>query len=116
MRTFPSISSTFPSMKLRLPYQTMLRMKSIELLDQVGYKPIMYTQTAPKFPLVGAGMTGIPGVAAKIIKSLVDVGVQVLQSADSHTTIWVLIKEEEIHKAVNALHEAFELNKKVKQK
>lgn len=84
------------------------------LLTEVGYKPII-TRNCAKVSAVGAGMTGIPGVAAKIIKSLVDVGVQVLQSADSHTTIWVLIKEEEIHKAVNALHEAFELNKKVKK-
>lgn len=86
-----------------------------ELLDQVGYSPIV-TKNCAKVSAVGAGMTGIPGVTAKITKSLVDVGVQVLQSADSHTTIWVLIKEEQIHKAVNALHEAFELSKITKQK
>lgn len=86
-----------------------------KLLEEVGYRPDV-TKNCAKVSAVGAGMTGIPGVAAKITKSLVDVGVQVLQSADSHTTIWVLIKEEQINKAVNALHDAFELNKKTKQK
>jgi len=40
----------------------------------------------------------------------VEQGIQILQSADSHTTIWVLVKEEDMINAVNALHEAFDLS------
>lgn len=83
---------------------------AIQLLEEIGYT-VTVMRNCAKVSAVGAGMTGIPGVAAKITKALVDVDVQILQSADSHTTIWVLVKEEQIHKAVNALHEAFELNK-----
>lgn len=83
---------------------------AVQLLEKAGYLATIQKDCA-KVSAVGAGMTGIPGVAAKITKALTDVGVQVLQSADSHTTIWVLIKESEVTQAVNALHEAFELNK-----
>lgn len=83
---------------------------AILLLEEKGY-PVKVTKNCAKVSAVGAGMTGIPGVAATITKALVKQNVQVLQSADSHTTIWVLIKEEHLSKAVNALHEAFELSK-----
>src|SRR5690625_2006263 len=69
------------------------------------------TKSCAKVSAVGAGMTGIPGVTAKIMNALVKNNVQILQSADSHTTIWVLIRDEHLKVAVNALHEAFELNK-----
>lgn len=81
-----------------------------QVLENKGYK-VEVTKNCAKVSAVGAGMTGIPGVAAKIMKALVEVGVSVLQSADSHTTIWVLVKEEQVNKAVNALHKAFELDK-----
>lgn len=83
---------------------------AVQLLEKIGYD-VFVEKDCAKVSAVGAGMTGIPGVAAKITSALTHVGVRVLQSADSHTTIWVLIKESEVTKAVNALHEAFELNK-----
>jgi aspartate kinase len=54
---------------------------------------------------------GVPGVTARIVTALSEKGIQILQSADSHTTIWVLVKEEDMIKSVNALHEAFDLSK-----
>ncbi|MCF3942380.1 aspartate kinase [Oceanobacillus alkalisoli] len=66
-----------------------------------------------KIAAVGAGMTGIPGVASKIVSALVEQDIQILQAADSHTTIWVLVPEEKLKQAVNALHETFRLSEKV---
>ncbi len=63
-----------------------------------------------KVSLVGAGMTGVPGVTAKIVQTLAEAGIQILQSADSHTTIWVLIRHDDLVPAINALHEIFELD------
>lgn len=83
---------------------------AVELLSEYQYGVTVLPDCA-KVSAVGAGMAGIPGVAAKITKALAKEEVQILQSADSHTTIWVLVKEIEVKKAVNALHEAFELNK-----
>jgi aspartate kinase len=83
--------------------------RAVEILQALGYMPEVIRNCA-KVSTVGAGMTGVPGVTAKIVQTLTDAGVQILQSADSHTTIWVLIPEQDLVKAVNALHDAFELN------
>ncbi|KHE71814.1 aspartate kinase [Halobacillus sp. BBL2006] len=86
--------------------------KASRILKDLGYEPEIKEGCA-KVSTVGAGITGLPGVTAKIVQSLTDAGIQILQSADSHTTIWVLIKETDLVQAVNALHDAFELNKEV---
>lgn len=83
--------------------------RAIEVLDQMGYDPII-TRDCAKVSAIGAGMTGVPGVTAKIVESLADENITILQSADSHTTIWVLVKEEDKGKAVNALHKIFKLD------
>lgn len=84
--------------------------RAIEILEQLGYEPII-TRDCAKVSTVGAGIMGVPGVTAKIVTALSGKGIQILQSADSHTTIWVLVKEKDMIKAVNALHEAFDLAK-----
>src|SRR5690625_3583373 len=84
--------------------------KATSLLQNIGFT-VHIKENCAKVSAVGAGMTGIPGVAAKITDALIQHNVQILQSADSHTTIWVLIEEKYLITAVNALHEAFELNK-----
>lgn len=84
--------------------------KAAKILKDLGYEPDIRTGCA-KVSTVGAGIAGYPGVTAKIVQSLTDRGIQILQSADSHTTIWVLVKEGDLIKAVNALHDAFQLSK-----
>ncbi|MGC4375686.1 aspartate kinase [Fictibacillus sp. Mic-4] len=86
--------------------------RAIETLKRIGYHPEV-TRHCAKVSAVGAGIAGVPGVTAKIVDALVSRNIQILQSADSHTTIWVLVKQEKLVEAVNALHQAFELNKKI---
>src|SRR5699024_1989936 len=74
--------------------------KAVNILKTLGFRPAVTKQCA-KVSAVGAGMTGVPGVAAKIIQALTNAGVRILQSADSHTTIWVLIHEDQLKTAVN---------------
>ena len=57
-------------------------------------------------------MTGVPGVMARIVEALTDVEVQILQSSHSHTTIWVLVENKDMKKAVIALHKQFGLGNK----
>ncbi|EKZ1150363.1 aspartate kinase [Listeria monocytogenes] len=64
-------------------------------------------QACAKVSIVGAGITGVPGVTAKIVSALSEKNIPILQSADSHTTIWVLVREEDLISAVNALHDVF---------
>lgn len=80
-----------------------------QILLEMGYEPILIPHCA-KISVVGAGMAGIPGVMAKIVEALVDEGIQILQSADSHTTIWVLVDQKDMVRAVRSIHKKFELH------
>ncbi|MFD0825353.1 aspartate kinase [Neobacillus sp. M.A.Huq-85] len=82
--------------------------KAIKTLQDLGHEPVIERNCA-KVSVVGAGIAGVPGVTSKIVTSLSDHGIRILQSADSHTTIWVLVKQEDLVKSVNALHDAFQL-------
>lgn len=62
-----------------------------------------------KISVVGAGMTGQPGVMSKVVKALEGNGVSIYQTTDSHTTISCLIREDEEKKALCALHDQFNL-------
>lgn len=68
------------------------------------------TENCSQLAIVGSRMTGIPGVIAKIVQSLNENNIEVLQTADSHMTIWCLIHSENVSEAINALHKSFELS------
>ncbi len=65
-----------------------------------------------KVTVVGAGMHGVPGVMARVATYLDERGVPILQAADSHTTISVLVTEDDAAAAVQALHDGFELGER----
>ncbi|WP_239253948.1 aspartate kinase [Listeria ilorinensis] len=78
----------------------------LTLLEEKQFK-VQYQDHCAKVAIVGAGITGVPGVTSKIVSALSREKIAILQSADSHTTIWVLVQEEDLRKAVNALHDTF---------
>jgi aspartate kinase len=80
------------------------------LLRDLGFEAELNRNCA-KVSAVGAGIAGVPGVMAKIVEALTDEDIQILQSADSHTTIWLLVRGEDMQRAVRALHRKFELHK-----
>jgi aspartate kinase len=84
--------------------------KAVDILNNMGYDP-QVTPHCAKVSVVGAGMAGVPGVMAYIAEALTDEDIQILQSADSHTTIWVLVQNENMAAAVRALHRKFDLHK-----
>ena len=73
------------------------------LLENVNFE----IKSTDKVAIVGSGMRGIPGVMAKIYRTLQENNIEVLQTADSHMTIWCLIEDKQLENAVNALHKAF---------
>jgi aspartate kinase len=81
---------------------------AINVLNELGHDPVVERNCA-KVSVVGAGIAGVPGITSKIVTALSEQGIRILQSADSHTTIWVLVKQEDLAKSVNALHDAFQL-------
>ncbi|KKM10926.1 aspartate kinase [Clostridiales bacterium PH28_bin88] len=82
--------------------------KALEVLENMGVSPQVRSGCA-KIAAVGAGMTGRPGVMARIVEALTREGIQVLQSTDSYTSIWCLVAREDMEKAVRSLHRQFGL-------
>ncbi|WIV20834.1 aspartate kinase [Paenibacillus polygoni] len=83
--------------------------KAIRVLQELGLKPKSLSGCA-KVSVIGGGINGVPGIMARIVESLAEVNIDILQSADSNTTIWVLVKKEDMVGAVRALHTKFELH------
>ncbi|MGE5422154.1 MAG: aspartate kinase, partial [Ignavibacteriales bacterium] len=82
--------------------------RAIEILESLGMQPVVERDCA-KVAVVGAAMTGIPGIMAKVVEALTEHDIAILQSGDSYTNIWCLVKREHMEKAVKALHDKFEL-------
>ncbi len=60
-----------------------------------------------KVSLIGNTMRGMTEVMSKLLKTLECNNVNVLQTSNSRTTIWCLIKEADNRKALNELHNVF---------
>lgn len=78
------------------------------ILDSVHLQYIKQEECS-KLSIIGSGMKGVPGVMSRILKTLRKNNIEVLQTADSHMTIWCLIKDEYIKRAISVLHEEFKL-------
>lgn len=85
--------------------------KGVEVLKNLDIMPAVEHDCA-KVAIVGAAMTGIPGIMARVVEALTEADIQILQSGDSYTNIWCLVKKQNMQKAVQALHDKFELGKK----
>ena len=81
------------------------------LLSKENLKYSMIEECS-KVAVIGSGMKGIPGVMARIIKSLKENNIEVLQTADSHMTIWCLVHSKDAINAINILHRAFSVEDK----
>lgn len=68
-----------------------------------------YTKECSKISIIGAKIRGVPGVMSRIIKALEEGHVDILQTADSHTTIWCLVESSKVKDAINLLHNEFKL-------
>ncbi|WP_040948734.1 aspartate kinase [Gorillibacterium massiliense] len=83
--------------------------KALRLLEELGCAPDAVSHCA-KVSAIGGGINGVPGIMAWIVEALAAETVTILQSADSNTTIWVLVRGEDMVKAVKALHRKFLLH------
>lgn len=79
-----------------------------ELLIEDGYHYEILDNFV-KVSVVGAGMTGVPGVMARVVEALAEENVSIYQTTDSHTMISCLVEEKEQDEALCALHDYFEL-------
>lgn len=84
--------------------------KAVRVLRNMGFA-VEFRPSCAKISIVGGGISEVTGVMAKVIEALTMHGIQVLQSADSNATIWVLVAQEDMIEAVRSLHKSFGLGR-----
>jgi aspartate kinase len=77
--------------------------------DSVGFESLLYDDHIGKVSLIGAGMRSHPGVSARFFGALADSGVNVEIISTSEIRISIVCRDSEVHAAVTAVHDAFEL-------
>ncbi|MDD7969683.1 aspartate kinase [Roseinatronobacter alkalisoli] len=77
----------------------------------ISYDALEIDEDAAKVSVVGIGMRSHAGVAARMFRALADEGVNIKVIATSEIKISVLIDRKYMELAVQALHDAFELDK-----
>ena len=83
------------------------------LKAELGMSEIVSSTDVAKISIVGAGMISSPGVAAKMFSVLADNGINIELISTSEIKVSCIIdKKDDIpKKAMQALHDAFELDK-----
>ena len=87
--------------------------EAMAVLDEnkarLGYQELHSERNIAKLSIVGAGMMSNPGVAAKMFESLYNEGVNINMISTSEIRVTVLINEKDGIRAMNAVHDAFNL-------
>ena len=86
-------------------------MEEAKASDEINFHDLIADTNVAKISAVGIGMRSQSGVAAKMFKTLSDEGVNIKVIATSEIKISVLVDRKYMELAVQALHDAFELEK-----
>lgn len=78
-----------------------------ELAASQHFGKVEFDQDVAKVSVVGAGMYGSPGIAAKMFGALGDIGINLEVISTSEISISCLIREARVKEAVNAVHALF---------
>ena len=78
--------------------------------SELNYSNIYIDDKIAKISIVGAGMIGRPGIAAKMFRTLAKLGINIKMIATSEVKISCLVDEAKAQEAVEALHTIFGLD------
>jgi aspartate kinase len=81
------------------------------VVKSVGGKQCVTDSTLAKVSIVGTGMQNTPGYAARMFRVLHEQGINIQLITTSEIRITCIISEDRVKDAVQALHQAFELEK-----
>lgn len=88
--------------------------KAMSVLERVkselGYSDVFVDDKIAKISIVGAGMVGRPGIAAKMFRTLANLGINIKMIATSEIKISCLVDKEKANEAVETLHTVFGLD------
>ena len=82
-----------------------------ETSESLGGGSIEVDDNIAKVSVVGRGMRGQSGIASKMFQALADHEINILMITTSEIKISVVIQKDLMEKAVNALHDTFQLDK-----
>ena len=102
------------NMTYSLPIDQIARAeKAVEAIrgTELNFENLIVAEDVAKVSVVGIGMRSQSGVAAKMFKVLSDEGINIKVITTSEIKISVLIERKYMELAVQALHDAFELDK-----
>jgi aspartate kinase len=83
-----------------------------DVLNVMGFDYQGFDDRA-KVSIVGSAIQGLPGVVGRVMAAMSQSDIEILQSADSHSTITLLLHRGDMEKAVSALHKQFHLAEEV---
>lgn len=88
--------------------------EALQLLEEnkekLTIQKIDYNENVAKISVVGAGMMSNPGVAAKMFEALYGAGININMISTSEIRITVLVQEENIERAMRAVHDRFDMD------
>lgn len=78
-------------------------------MDRWGLKDVDYNENLAKVSVVGAGMVANAGVASKMFEAMYDSNINIHMISTSEIKISILIDKKDMQKAMNAIHDGFQL-------
>lgn len=99
------ISFTVPSDHLELAHRTCQ-----ERAGEISATKVLDDDSIAKVSVVGAGMKSHPGVSATVFEVLAKRGINIEMISTSSIRITCVVRAERMEEAVQALHDAFQLD------
>jgi aspartate kinase len=76
----------------------------------IGAREVVDAGGVAKISIVGTGMLGTPGIAARMFRTLAGEGINIEMISTSEIRITCIVGRERVQQAVRALHQAFQLD------
>jgi aspartate kinase len=83
--------------------------KLTEVADQLGWGEVVLDNAIAKVSIVGSGMVGQPGIAAKMFAALAENQINIQMIATSEIKISCVVGQDQGVKALQVIHAAFGL-------
>lgn len=81
-----------------------------KISKEIGAEGVMTDAGVAKVSIVGTGMLGAPGIAARMFSALYDAGINIEMISTSEIRITCIVARERAKDATRALHKAYELD------
>jgi aspartate kinase len=82
-----------------------------EMAKEIGITGVEFDESVAKVSIVGIGMKTHTGVAARMFKALAEAKINIRQISTSEIVVSAIVEAEDGEKALQVLHDAFELDK-----